>query len=297
MQVHADPEQIRELLLMCESAQASIAQDATRLLERWRTGVADHWQGDSAEYTGETIEQVVAAVCRALETFARAVRQQYDVAAALDRYLACTPPSSRSTPGQSSGSRSFSAGGSGPTGKKVAAKYGRSLDLWTFAGSTRDSFDWGGDASFPSAFSRGATHHGNRPEIYRDWVRRLPEVLRRTAGGLDAVEGDDAAKQVRDVFLGDSPVRIIVRKGRRPEVDSGRHRVMAAIEAGATLPVEIVELPSCQACRGSKQCPQCGGSGRRRHGRTIEQRIGFERGPEGMCELCHGSGKCVGCGA
>jgi len=46
-------------------------------------------------------------------------------------------------------------------------------------------------------------------------------------------------QHVYDVFLGDSPVRLTIHRGGRIGVEDGRHRVMAAIEAGSTRPVEL----------------------------------------------------------
>lgn len=160
----------------------------------------------------------------------------------LHSYLAMATPSGRALPSASMGASAPSTKAWGPTGETVSSRTGLQLEYWSFAGARGEDFDWQGE-DFPAAFASDV-HHGNTPDVYRGWVRLAFEVARRVAaGGWEAVAADPSACQVRDVFLGSEPPRLIIPAGGSRPIVGARHRVMAAIEAGATIPV-LVERSS-----------------------------------------------------
>jgi hypothetical protein len=192
----------------------------------------------------------------------------------------------------------------GPTGAAVASRDGRVLELWSFVGASASDFDWG-DETFPTTFET-QPHHGNTADVYRRWVGAAASVVEQVQEhGWDSVRREDA-RQVRDVFLGSEPPRIVLRAdGSKPVVES-RHRVLAAIQQGAAIPVLVVRLPgpgsapaasSCPACLGSQGCRDCGGSGRTKTLGIAEslEGLGLETVPERICPACGGSGRCPCC--
>lgn len=126
--------------------------------------------------------------------------------------------------------------GSGPTGE-VFSRRGQEFQVWSFAGVDPASIDWGADQDFPSKFGK-ENWKGHTPDDYRRLMREAPAMLAAArASGPDDVP--ESMGITRDGLFGSDAIKIEVGPSGRISVTNGRHRIMAAIEAGAAIPVIV----------------------------------------------------------
>lgn len=313
--VRADPDSLREFVVEAQSTGARLREGWDTLIRGWFVDVRNAWDDDAARETEQQLTAVNYALRNCLDALELGARRLASHAGRLEAYLSSSPvplpvraPSLVVSPPSTSTPKPASARW-GPTGTTVSSRAGQPLELWSFAGASPGDFDWG-DEAFPTAFET-ESHHGNTADVYRRWVSAAANVVGQVREqGWDAVSGDEA-RQVRDVFMGSEPPRIVLRgDGSKPVVES-RHRVLAAVKQGVTIPVHVVRLPppkasdraspaSCSACGGGLRCGACGGSGRtvgRDRSLSFDKRVrdSLERGIESGCPACAGTGACPRC--
>jgi hypothetical protein len=126
--------------------------------------------------------------------------------------------------------------GSGFTGETI--HHGKeAFDVWSFAGPDPACIDWGADAHFPEKFNT-ERWKGREADDYRELMKKTPTLLAQCrASGTVNVTGELAL--ARDAYFGSDRVRLEVAADGKVSVVNGRHRVMAAIECGASIPVSV----------------------------------------------------------
>jgi hypothetical protein len=299
--LQGDPDRVRELAIELSSASDRTREAWDQLISIWLMEVRPSWDDAQGAQTHEELTETNYRLRRVLDELELLARRFQAHAGRLDEYLASSGVSGSDSRPPAPGARSACAAAPpkwGSIGETVVSREGKRLELWSFSGVTPQAFDWGAP-SFPAEFE-AQSHHGNTAEDYRRWAREAGDVVKQVrAGGWDSVDG--ANRQVRDVFLGSEPVRVIIPKdGSMPVVES-RHRVLAAIQTRATIPVEVVRLgrdSACDRCGGRGTCLACGGSGRtvrRDRSSSIERAMGFENRQEVVCPSCNGTGRCPSC--
>ena len=244
MRVHADPEAIRALLNLCASTANEIETRLGQVVGKWGAALEPSWRDRQATMFESGLYAEAERIRAALGLLSEACRRVEVALPALEAYIGGSLSAGttavdvpRSAASHAEPPRSADEKHVGLTQETIKGRNGP-LHLWAFGECTPDDFQWSDD--FPQRFDEDV-HHSYTSDDYRRWARLAPEVVERIRTDGDAgLQGDRAAEQVRDVFLGSEPVRIIVRPGQKPEVDGGRHRIMAAIETGVTIPVQIV---------------------------------------------------------
>lgn len=144
------------------------------------------------------------------------------------------PPSSGSA--TSRRPRSAPAIGSGFTGETI--QHGNeAFEMWSFAGLDPACIDWGADAHFPEKFNT-ERWKGRKADDYRELMEKTPTLLAQCrASGTVNVTGELAL--ARDAYFGSDRVRLEIAADGKVSVVNGRHRLMAAIEYGASIPVSV----------------------------------------------------------
>lgn len=248
-EIHGDPEAMARLAkLLSEAADVVRATtSAARLAAETftRGGAWPDMKGRAAA------DRMVEAAGR-IDRSAAELSQITDRVKSLTRsYGLAAEPARSSTPGVVQGSRpvkgSIDAGGDrasvaavppepGPTGE-VITRRGQAFEVWSFAGMDPASIDWGADSDFPSKFG-SESWKGHSPDDYRALTGAVSALLDACrAGSPDDVP--DHLGGPRDSYFGTEPVRLELPKGGGVFIVNGRHRVMAAIEAGASIPVSV----------------------------------------------------------
>jgi hypothetical protein len=217
---------------------------------------ADFDEEDRATFSPE-FESAASVLTTALEVTLEAQRVRLGaLAGALDALGLEADPPEKSGPARGAPSDSATnappartnAIGGGYTGETI--QHGKeTFDVWSFAGLDPASIDWGADADFPQKFST-EKWKGRNADDYRELMRKTPALLAqcRTSGTAD-VAGDLAL--ARDAYFGDDRVRLEIGVDGRISIVNGRHRVMAAIECGASIPVSTWRAKGFDTARRS----------------------------------------------
>lgn len=121
----------------------------------------------------------------------------------------------------------------GYTGETIQHRK-ETFEIWSFAGIDPAGIDWGADADFPQKF-RAETWKGRTADDYRELMTKTPALLEqcRTSGTEDVAADLVSA---RDAYFGNDRIHLEIVDGR-VSIANGRHRVMAAIESGQSIPV------------------------------------------------------------
>ena len=85
-------------------------------------------------------------------------------------------------------------------------------------------------------------HHGNTKEDYMSLAENLPEVNERISNGesLESLQNNPELKDCANAYYGpDKMVKVNATEDGYEFNSDGRHRVMAAQEAGCEIPVEV----------------------------------------------------------
>jgi len=220
-------------------------QDRTLIgLQRLRLDLSDAYIDDEDRATFTTEFESAAEVLR--EALAVTFEEQRSRLAALAQALDSLGPEGDASCATGTGfvtSSSFRANlqraklnpaGSGYTGETI--NHGKEVfEVWSFAGLGPESVDWGADADFKNTFGT-QSWKGRSADDYRELMAKTPALLVqcRTSG---TTEVPSALALARDAYFGNDRVRLEIDNEGRVSIVNGRHRVMAAIECGATIPV------------------------------------------------------------
>jgi hypothetical protein len=239
------------------SEQIRAFQDQTLIaLERLRLDLiyANIDEEDRSSYSPE-LEQSASVLTEALQVMFESQQERIDaLARALDavgleaRFSLDTLParlpgnSAVPTPGQSTEQT-----GRGYTGETIRhAK--ETFEVWSFAGFDPALIDWG-DPAFPQKFST-EVWKGHTADDYRELTRQARSLLGECrASGTTEVPGDLGT--VRDAYFGMDHIHLQIGHDGKVSVANGRHRLMAAIECGLSVPV-TVERAKPRDARGTK---------------------------------------------
>lgn len=119
---------------------------------------------------------------------------------------------------------------------------GHNFEVWSFAGVDPTTLDWGVDPNFPQHFEADVWK-GHPASDYRNLTAQAPALLSSCrASGPGEIQGDLGF--VRDAYFGSEPVRLSVTTEGKIHITGGRHRLMAAIEVGASIPVSVTRQGS-----------------------------------------------------
>lgn len=201
----------------------------------------EHWRDQKTRSTVRRIQQDLLAILQAMDRLDELANRGARLAQPLHGYLqhgrAHAP---------SSGLASAAAGVQTSrlptdTGRKLASRNG-SLRLWSFRDVDASQLDWGVDQDFPERFDTHS-HHGNQGAApYRSLVSGWVSLFDRTRGEVAEPGWGTNERASYDAFVAGEPVVITINSNGKIHVDAGRHRTMAAIEAGATIPVKVNDL-------------------------------------------------------
>jgi hypothetical protein len=209
---------------------------------------------DRASYSPE-LEQSASILTEALEVMSGSQRERIDGLAqaldavgsearsSLDSFPAKLP---RNSPIPAAG-QSMEQTGAGYTGETIShAK--ETFEVWSFAGFDPALIDWG-DPTFPQKFNT-EVWKGHTADDYRELTRQAPSLLWecRVSG---TTEVRDALGTVRDAYFGMDHIHLQIGHDDKVSVANGRHRLMAAIECGLSVPV-TVERAKPRETRGTK---------------------------------------------
>ncbi len=243
--VRCSTDEIRVFLSSCLAFCGETA-DSNRRISGHLARLRLTWRDEQAAKAATRIEPDLFAVLRHLAQLEGNCHQAIDWLERLDEYLG-----SGGGAQVASGSAAVRAAreGSVPglprdTGETLAGASGE-LALWSFDQVDPGQLDWGVDPEFPAQFPTHA-HHGNSDAgPYRKLVAAVPAMMDHVrAGTVDSLPTDSWEFKSYEAFLRGGPVRLCVDREGRMSVDAGRHRAMAAIEARAVIPVEVVRLES-----------------------------------------------------
>lgn len=230
MKVEADPDALRELARRCLETADTVTEAQARLWNGVQGEVLPRWRDDRAQDLAERLIEAVQGVPAAMARLRELGTEVTGRATVLDGYGAVWAPSgggataAAPTPAPAP---PFAVTGS------VRGRAGE-LALVSFAGVRPEDVDWASGNDFPARFP-GDVHHGNDATQYRAWTAAAGRVVAAVRGGHEVTEAD---RNARDVYLGSEPVRLVMQKNGRYRAET-QHRVMAAIEAQATIPVRI----------------------------------------------------------
>lgn len=242
-QVHCDVDGLADLLAEVRRVERGLTDERFRLWGAFLT-LRSEWKDAHARQFQSELDATLSGVLRALAELEAARLRAESWVPILRGYLGsartrrtggagvATPPTAAAASGPAVSS------GSMDTGRRVRGR-GCELEVWSFAGVAADRIDWGADPDFPAGFDRHA-HHGNPDAgIYREMVAAVPRVLAAAGGYAPGTFAQGSIEQKsHDAMLGD-PVTLDVTSDGRVHVTDGRHRLMAAIEAGCELPVRV----------------------------------------------------------
>lgn len=215
---------------------------------------------DRATYSPE-FESAACVLTTVLEVTFEAQRVRLGaLAQALDTLSSEADPSGKSRPanGAPSGSatnalpaRTHAIAG-GFTGETI--EHGKeTFDMWSFADLDPACINWGADADFPQKFST-ETWKGRNADDYRELMRKTPALLAQCRTSGTAGVAEDLAL-ARDAYFGSDQVRLEIGADGRVSVVNGRHRVMAAIECGASIPVSVWRATGIDTPKGESEAP------------------------------------------
>ena len=212
---------------------------------------------DRATYSPE-FESAACVLTTALEVTFEAQRLRLGaLAQALDTLNSDADPSGKSGPasgapsGSATNARTHAIGG-GFTGETI--EHGKeTFDVWSFVDLDPTCIDWGADADFPQKFST-EMWKGRNADDYRELMRKTPALLAQCrTSGTGGVAEDLAL--ARDAYFGSDRVRLEIGVDGRVLVVNGRHRVMAAIECGASIPVSAWRAKGFDTPKGESESP------------------------------------------
>lgn len=248
-EIRGDPEAMARLAKLL--SEASDAVRATTSAARLAAETFTHG-GAWPDMKGRAVADRMVEAAGRIDRAAAELSQITATVDSLTRaYGLAAEPTPSSTPGVVQGSRpvkgSIDAGGDRapvaavprvprPTGE-IITRGGQAFEVWSFACVDPTSIDWGADPDFPSKFG-SETWKGHSPDDYRSLTQEVSALLDACrAGGPDEVP--QALGRPRDSYFGTEPVRLEMPKSGGLFIANGRHRVMAAIEAGASIPVSV----------------------------------------------------------
>jgi hypothetical protein len=111
------------------------------------------------------------------------------------------------------------------------------FEVWSLAGIDPARITWSGDAGFPQKYYV-EQWKGRSADDYRELVRMTAALLEQCrAFGTAGVAND--LRLARDAYFGTDRIRLEIGANGQIVIANGRHRVMAAIEAGASIPVSV----------------------------------------------------------
>jgi hypothetical protein len=126
--------------------------------------------------------------------------------------------------------------GNGYTGETILHRRD-AFEVWSFAGIDPASIDWGADPDFAQKYG-SERWKGRVADDYRALMAITPALLAQCRqSGTGDVAPDLAL--ARDAYFGGDRIRLEVDANGRIGVVNGRHRLMAAIECGASIPVSV----------------------------------------------------------
>jgi hypothetical protein len=142
----------------------------------------------------------------------------------------------RSGPATNTWPESARPTGNGYTGETILHR-NDAFEVWSFAGIDPASIDWGADPDFAQKFD-SERWKGLVADDYRALMAKTPALLAQCRlSGTSAVAPDLA--RARDAYFGGDRIRLEVDANGKVGVVNGRHRLMAAIECGASIPVSV----------------------------------------------------------
>lgn len=247
MKVHADADALHDLARTLESTADVLGEHRAAALVAMghaRLGWSDGRGADFQQQLFEQLLPVVHAVMR-MKDLAGGVRAR---AHQLDGYLGVMgsggsgprsaagrgPPSPGEPQRRSVASAAVSQDRSHGAARIVGTVPGARgpMTLVDVSGLRGSDIDWASGEDFPARFPTDV-HHSNTADTYRRWNAAVPRVVAKVQNGEELTAEED---QIRSVYLGSEPVRLVLQPNGRLRADD-QHRVMAAIEAGSILPV------------------------------------------------------------